>query len=214
MKTGGRRQGSRADSSKWLNDNVCRMAHDPAATRQRLLDAAFDEFAERGLAGARVDRITGLAGTNKQAVYFHFRSKEGLFDAVLTERCGDLADAVPFDPGDLPAYAAGIFDYLAADPRLMRMTTWQHLERPASTEHQAEVFAPKLAALTSRHAAEPARAEDLMLLTLSMATAWFAAGPALQGGDSPEAAERLAIHRAALISAVEAVTRSLADQNP
>jgi AcrR family transcriptional regulator len=162
-----------------------------------------------------VDRITGQAGTNKQAVYFHFRSKEGLFDAVLAERCGDLADAVPFEPGDLPSYAAGIFDYLAADPRLMRMTTWQHLERPASTEHKKEVFASKLAALTDRHpAAEPGRAEDLMLLVMSMATGWFAAGPPLSDGGSQDAADRLAIHRAALISAVDAVTRSLAAPNP
>ena len=34
------------------------MAYDSAATRAPLLDAAYAEFSERGLAGARVERIT------------------------------------------------------------------------------------------------------------------------------------------------------------
>ena len=37
-----------------------------AATRQRILDAALGEFAEKGLAGARVDEIAARAGANKR----------------------------------------------------------------------------------------------------------------------------------------------------
>ena len=55
------------------------MAYDSAATRARLLDAAHSEFAERGLAGARVDRIAAAAQANKQAIYAYFGSKEQLF---------------------------------------------------------------------------------------------------------------------------------------
>jgi AcrR family transcriptional regulator len=51
--------------------------------RDRLLEAAADEFSERGFAGASVARIGERAGVTKGGVYFHFRSKEQLFFAVL-----------------------------------------------------------------------------------------------------------------------------------
>jgi len=77
------------------------MPYDSAATRARLLDAAYREFSDQGLAGARVDRIAAAARANKQAIYAYFGSKEDLFDAVLTHRLGELADAVPLTPDDL-----------------------------------------------------------------------------------------------------------------
>jgi TetR/AcrR family transcriptional regulator len=56
---------------------------DPDATRQRILQVAREQFSESGFAGTRVDVITRLARVNKQAVYYHFGSKEGLFSAAL-----------------------------------------------------------------------------------------------------------------------------------
>jgi TetR/AcrR family transcriptional regulator len=55
----------------------------PAATRQKLLIAARREFAESGLAGARVDEIAARAGVNKQLVYHYFGDKDALYLAVL-----------------------------------------------------------------------------------------------------------------------------------
>jgi AcrR family transcriptional regulator len=52
-------------------------------SRERILTAALDEFAELGLAGARVDRIAEKAGINKAMIYYHFDSKEALYDHVL-----------------------------------------------------------------------------------------------------------------------------------
>ena len=54
-----------------------------AATRQRILDAALAEFAEKGLAGARVDEIALRAGANKRMLYAYFGSKEELWLTVL-----------------------------------------------------------------------------------------------------------------------------------
>ena len=54
-----------------------------AATRQRILDAALAEFAEKGLAGSRVDEIAARAGANKRMLYAHFGSKEELWMVVL-----------------------------------------------------------------------------------------------------------------------------------
>ena len=56
---------------------------DPAATRQKLLTAARREFAQSGLAGARVDEIAARAGVNKQLVYHYFGDKDALYLAVL-----------------------------------------------------------------------------------------------------------------------------------
>ena len=61
------------------------MAGDAEATRRRLIEAATSEFAEYGIAGARVDRIAADARSNKAQIYRYFKNKEGLFDAVMTE---------------------------------------------------------------------------------------------------------------------------------
>lgn len=52
-------------------------------TRAQILKAALREFAQLGLAGARVDVIARRAGVNKQVLYYHFGNKEGLFRATL-----------------------------------------------------------------------------------------------------------------------------------
>jgi TetR/AcrR family transcriptional regulator len=56
---------------------------DPAATQRKLLTAARREFAQIGLAGARVDEIAARAGVNKQLVYHYFGDKDALYLAVL-----------------------------------------------------------------------------------------------------------------------------------
>ena len=55
----------------------------PSASRAALLSAARVEFAQKGLAGARVDEIAGRAGVNKQLVYHYFGDKDALYLAVL-----------------------------------------------------------------------------------------------------------------------------------
>ena len=51
--------------------------------RLRILEAAKQEFAAHGLAGARVDRIAANAGANKRMLYYHVGNKEDLYLAVL-----------------------------------------------------------------------------------------------------------------------------------
>ena len=55
-------------------------------TRRKILDAAVDEFAGRGYAGARVDRIAASAGVNKRMIYHHFGNKLGVFEAALSDQ--------------------------------------------------------------------------------------------------------------------------------
>ncbi len=52
-------------------------------TSKNILKAALQEFAQLGLAGARVDKIAQRAKVNKQILYYHFGNKEDLFRATL-----------------------------------------------------------------------------------------------------------------------------------
>jgi AcrR family transcriptional regulator len=61
-----------------------------ADTRDRLLEAARDEFAQHGFAGARTNRIVKCAGSNPRMIYHYFGDKAGLYVAVLEEALGEL----------------------------------------------------------------------------------------------------------------------------
>ena len=58
----------------------------PAATKERILDAAEKLFMEHGFEATSVRLITASAGANLAAANYHFGSKEELFQAVLTRR--------------------------------------------------------------------------------------------------------------------------------
>jgi TetR/AcrR family transcriptional regulator len=57
----------------------------PEASRTAILQAALVEFAQEGIAGARMDAIAAAAGVNKALLYYYFRDKEGLYGAVLDD---------------------------------------------------------------------------------------------------------------------------------
>jgi AcrR family transcriptional regulator len=59
------------------------MARPSRVSPERILAAAAREFAERGFAGARVDRIARRARVNKAMLYYHFKSKAGLYRTLL-----------------------------------------------------------------------------------------------------------------------------------
>ncbi|MCX4545620.1 TetR family transcriptional regulator [Streptomyces sp. NBC_01565] len=188
------------------------MARDSSATKARLLDAAFSEFATYGIAGARVDRIAETAQANKRLIYVYFGNKEQLFDAVLQRALATGSESVPFDVEDLPGYAGAIFDHLVAQPSLMRLVLWKQLERPGSTELEAESYQGKIALVEQAQRAgliaasiDPA---DLLTLVMGLAQAWFGAmgGPAAGDGGTGWPSERLARHRAAVVESVRRVT--------
>ena len=76
------------------------MARPARVSPDRILAAAAVEFAARGYAGARVDRIARRARVNKAMLYYHFHSKQGLYRALLRDTFGRAAER-------LQAIAAG-----------------------------------------------------------------------------------------------------------
>jgi AcrR family transcriptional regulator len=62
------------------------------ATKQRIIDAAYESFWRSGYARTNVDGIAARAKVTKRTLYSYFRSKDDLLAAVL-ERYGELAAA-------------------------------------------------------------------------------------------------------------------------
>ena len=59
--------------------------NDPERTMAEILEVATQEFAEKGLSGARIDAIAETTRTSKRMIYYYYGSKEGLYLAVLEE---------------------------------------------------------------------------------------------------------------------------------
>jgi AcrR family transcriptional regulator len=65
---------------------------DAIATRGRILEAAMEEFAARGLPDARIEDVALRAGANRRMIYYYFGSKEGLYLAALEAVYAELMD--------------------------------------------------------------------------------------------------------------------------
>lgn len=63
-------------------------------TRDHLLQAAAQVFAERGFHGASLDEVAAVAGFSKGAVYSNFKNKEDLFLALLESMYAREMDAL------------------------------------------------------------------------------------------------------------------------
>lgn len=102
---------------------------DAEGTKTRILAAATGEYAQHGIAGARVDRIADAASTSKAQLYSYFGNKEALFDAVFAAHVVANVDGVPLTADDLPGYTVRLYDAYLRDPALIRLVTWARLER-------------------------------------------------------------------------------------
>jgi len=56
---------------------------DAEATREDILEIATEEFADKGLSGARIDKIAERTRTSKRMIYYYFGSKDALYRSVL-----------------------------------------------------------------------------------------------------------------------------------
>ncbi len=94
-------------------------------SRDALLAAASLEFALHGFAGASVDDIAGRAGINKAMIYYHFGSKQGLYEEVLRavfasmgERTAAIAGSSAGAEEKIAAFVAAIGAEADARPHL------------------------------------------------------------------------------------------------
>ena len=171
--------------------------YDAQATRRRLLDAAYAEFAQYGIAGARVERIAEAADSNKAQIYHYFGGKTQLFDAACEQAIQQMEAEVPFDPYDLPGYAARLVRLHESRPEIMRLCTWQRLER---TDGEANPAGVAYARAQIDAIAQAQKTGDLpayfdpgflLGLVLHLATGWVSVSPEFEAAiDVPDPEER------------------------
>lgn len=104
----------------------------------RILQAARDEFATTGLAGARMRTIATKAGVNGALLHYYFRNKQGLYHSVLQDTIslvwGQMSEALSAIPADAhleKKVSAVLHSYvgtLVANPLHMRMMLRELLE--------------------------------------------------------------------------------------
>ncbi|MFC7328221.1 TetR family transcriptional regulator [Marinactinospora rubrisoli] len=149
-----------------------------AATRDRIIEVATREFAEHGIAGARIERIVAAARTNKAQLYAYFGSKDGLFDAIFFGSLERIMNVVPIDATDLADWAVRLYDEYLRRPDLIRLATWARLERRPAGHLVADAERlddPKLRAIAEAQAAgtvRPGDPFDVMAVVIAMSMAW------------------------------------------
>jgi AcrR family transcriptional regulator len=122
---------------------------DAERSRRQLLTAAFDEFAAKGYAGARVHEIAARAGVNKQLINYYFGGKEGLYRALQREWLS--REASFHDPGNPAAdIAERYLRELLADPRTARLMLWRGLSHDTGEAEPDEEPEQDLSGITSR----------------------------------------------------------------
>ncbi len=103
-----------------------------SGSRDRIVQAAIDVFAEKGLHGARMDEIGVRAKVNKAMVYYYFSSRQNLYEEVLVTILGEVFGAIGktldraaesrLDPVEkLRAVVGAHFDAFARNPRYARI---------------------------------------------------------------------------------------------
>lgn len=180
------------------------MAYDADDTRRRILAASTAEFAEHGLAGARVDRIAAAAGCSKERLYAHFGDKESLFTAVLNNSFAQLGEAASVDFASVEDFAVAIFDHLVDNPENQRLLGWARLEQRHDWAGSFAVLEEvRRTSLTHLERLAPARgswsADDLFALVLAIASAWMQLpGPPADRALEPDVDDQRAIVREAV----------------
>ncbi|MHA7270257.1 TetR/AcrR family transcriptional regulator [Arthrobacter sp. HLT1-20] len=169
------------------------MAWDTARTRTLLLDAATEQFAQKGLAGTRVDAVARDAGVNKERIYQYFSNKEGLFDAVLLRALECFLMAVPLEGDGVAAvgeFAGCLFDEYSANPQLPRLLAWEGLERGervGGPDPRAAACAENAALIRAACPQLDIQASEQLLLSIvTLATGWWALpqlGEIMAGGE-------------------------------
>lgn len=118
----------------------------PEESRAAILQAAVKEFAEHGVAGARMDAIARAAHVNKALLYYYFEDKDALYEAVLDHVFSGLrARVVPVLESDLPPrqkmleYLGTYFDYIAANPQFPRVVQAEWMRSGADSPSMQRV---------------------------------------------------------------------------
>ncbi|HYB97808.1 MAG TPA: TetR/AcrR family transcriptional regulator [Candidatus Limnocylindrales bacterium] len=164
------------------------------STRERILDAAEQLFAERGLAGTAVRDIAAGVGLNPASLYNHFPSKDLLYEAVLERGLQPVMELlVELASGEQTRDTEDraidrVVTHLAGSPNLAKLITYETLaggERLARIGGKwlGPIYMRGIEALQRSRAVEQWEAQELPLLMVafqSLILGYFAMAPLLE----------------------------------
>ena len=196
----------------------------PEESRAAILKAAVREFAREGVAAARTDAIARSAGVNKALLYYYFKDKEALYQAVLTEVFTGVRAAIhaalsqPLPPRErIRAYVCAHFDYIASHPLYPRIVHAEFLTaskdpsrlRAVAKRYFRPIFAELAHVLKEGEECGDFRRVDPVQFIPSMISIivfYFTTAPIMKvvTGFDPMAPERLAERRAAILDFISA----------
>jgi TetR/AcrR family transcriptional regulator len=196
----------------------------PEQSRAAILKAAVREFAREGVAGARTDAIARSAGVNKALLYYYFKDKEALYQAVLDEVFSGARAAIEgalsrdLSPRErLQGYVCAHFDYIASNPLYPRIVHAEFLRAgrdPSRLQRVAKqyfqpIFVNIAALLKEGEKCGEFRAVDpihFIPSMISLIVFYFITAPVLKVviGRDPLSAENLAERRAAVVDFITA----------
>ncbi|MBW2404717.1 MAG: TetR family transcriptional regulator [Deltaproteobacteria bacterium] len=116
---------------------------DPEQTRATILDAAEDEFADRGFHGTRMVAIAKGAGVTHGLLHYYFGSKDRLYEQVVGRLFGRhqqlfeqlMCDGISLTPRDLVLES---FDLFWAHPNQVRIMLWEMASGDDRVERSSE----------------------------------------------------------------------------
>src|SRR6266700_7193740 len=196
----------------------------PEESRKAILKAAVREFSQEGVSGARTDAIARSAGVNKALLYYYFKDKGALYQAVLDEVFSGVRAAIHnalsqnLPPREkLAGYVCAHFDYIASNPLYPRIVQAEFLragKHPSRLERIAKhyfrpVFLELSALLKQGEESGDFRRVNPIHFIPSMISAivfYFTTAPImiLMTGSDPMSPKRLAERRAAVVDFISA----------
>ena len=197
----------------------------PEESRAAILKAAVAEFAEHGIAGARTDAIARAAHVNKALLYYYFKDKDALYEAVLDHVfSGMRARVMPALESNLSPrqkmleYLGAYFDYIAANPRFPRVVQGEWLRSGAKGSARMQRVAKKYFRPIFERLAEvlregieagefrPVNAMDFVTSVVGVVIFYFSAAPLMKTlmKVEPLAEERIRERRAFVLDFISA----------
>jgi TetR/AcrR family transcriptional regulator len=207
----------------------------PEQSRAAILKAAVGEFAREGVAGARTDAIARSARVNKALLYYYFKDKESLYDAVLDDVFSGVRAAVqqaldqPLPPRErLAVYIKAHFDYIASHASYHRIVNAEFLRaarEPSRMRRVAQQYFLPIFSSVSALLKEGAETGEFRRVNpvhfvpsmISVIVFYFTTAPIMSvlTGFDPMSPERLAERRTAVIDFISAAlfTRTKGERN-
>lgn len=171
--------------------------YDPEATRQDIMDAAEQLFAERGFGGVSTSAIAKAAGVSQSQIHYHFETKRKLWEQVFARRF-DQYHAVQIkllERDDLQGterLAESIreyFRFFTENPVIVTLMVRAQLEDEEMRSENSEVLLTRGAAVVAEaqrqgHLRDDVAPEFVVMGFLSLVAQWFQSRGRLMPSDS------------------------------